>query len=214
MGKFVLILGLALLFTSGCERGNLTTPSLISEDQNTVIQENALIQGKGQENKEEEKVKEEVIENIEGVATKSGSSAQEKDDGSSRFLPDDAALLVAAIQTGYIASHHTEILNEPVSIPPEEGKEPVATIPQQLATESDMPYMVEVDVTNKIVTVFGQDGNGDHTKIVRQMICSVGRPDRPTLLGTFTIPETERVDRLDWALFPSGVWARRRRGSY
>lgn len=202
MGKFVLILGLALLFTSGCERGNLTTPSLISEDQNTVIQENALIQEKEQENKAGD------VENIEEPITENGLPVLEDDDGSSRFLPDEAALLAAAMQTGYIASNHTEILNASASIAPEEGKEPAAIIPWQLTIESDMPYMVEVDVTNKIVTVFGQDENGDHIKIVRQMICSVGKPDRPTLLGTFTIPETERVDRLDWVLFPSGVWAR------
>ena len=51
-----------------------------------------------------------------------------------------------------------------------------------------LPYKIQVDVTNQVVTVFGRDNNGKYTKVVRQMICSTGTDATPPPLGTFNMP--------------------------
>jgi len=192
MEKLILIMSLILIFTTGCAASNTVMTVLVEENEDTVIQQ----EEEGSINADTP-VKA-VIENK--------LAAPEKPDS-------DAEPVLNKISTSAIAAYNTKILNVAITNPSvnsalEVEKKSILETPWQMEIESDMPYMVEVDVANKIVTIFGQDENGYHTKIVRQMICSVGKPDRPTLLGTFTIPETERVDRLDWAHFPSGVWAR------
>ncbi len=51
-----------------------------------------------------------------------------------------------------------------------------------------LPYRIEVDVTNQVVTVYGRDSNGKYTNVVRQMICTTGTSSTPTPLGTFKMP--------------------------
>ena len=61
-------------------------------------------------------------------------------------------------------------------------------------------YRIEVDVTNQVVTVFEKDVKGDYTKVVRQMICTTGKPSTPTPLGTFKLPGGKN-DRAVWGYF-------------
>jgi len=186
MEKLILIMSLILIFTTGCAASNAVMTVLVEENEGAAIQQE-------EEMSVNAKMPVKVValetpdNNAESILNKMPTSA---------IVSYNSAIHKTAIKT---YSANSAFAVEEKSVP---------ETPWQMEIESDMPYMVEVDVTNKIVTVFGQDESGYHTKIVRQMICSVGKPDRPTLLGTFTIPETERVDRLDWAHFPSGVWAR------
>ncbi|HHY83676.1 MAG TPA: L,D-transpeptidase family protein [Clostridiales bacterium] len=94
---------------------------------------------------------------------------------------------------------------------------PTASPTKAPKTESSMPYQIEVDVTNQVVTVFGRDSSGNYTKVVRQMICSTGKPSTPTPLGTFKLPGGP-YDRGVWGYFAKyKTWARyftRIKGSY
>jgi hypothetical protein len=65
-----------------------------------------------------------------------------------------------------------------------------------------------VDVTNQVVSVYEKDKNGDYTKLIRQMICSTGKPSTPTPKGSFTLPGGP-YDRGVWGYFSKfNVWAR------
>lgn len=68
-----------------------------------------------------------------------------------------------------------------------------------------MPYRIEVDITNQIVTIFRTSDRA----VVRQMLCSSGVDDS-TPLGTFTLPEKEnREERQEWFYFRMfGVYAK------
>lgn len=70
----------------------------------------------------------------------------------------------------------------------------------------DMPYRIEVDLVNQIVTVFTNDGNDD---IVLQCLCSSGA-NHATPTGTFTMPEKKRdTERTEWFHFRAyGGYAR------
>jgi lipoprotein-anchoring transpeptidase ErfK/SrfK len=69
-------------------------------------------------------------------------------------------------------------------------------------------YRLEVDVTNQVVSAYEKDENGNYTKLVRQMICSTGKPSTPTPLGTYTLPGG-KYDRGVWGYFSKfHVWAR------
>ncbi|HHT66522.1 MAG TPA: L,D-transpeptidase, partial [Clostridiales bacterium] len=68
-------------------------------------------------------------------------------------------------------------------------------------------YMLEVDVTNQVVTAYGQDSEGNYTKIVRQMICSTGKASTPTPLGTYKMPGGDYT-RVRWGYFTKyNTWA-------
>ena len=118
------------------------------------------------------------------------------------------------------------VITEPTQFPdetPEPSSEPEETSePDASPTPSPTPppsakYMLEVDVTNQIVTVFGQDSEGNYSKVVKRMICSTGKPSTPTPLGTYKLPGG-RYDRGVWGYFTKfDVWARyftRIKGSY
>ena len=68
-----------------------------------------------------------------------------------------------------------------------------------------MPYRVEVDVTNQIVTIYTNDKK---RTVVRQMLCSSGVKDA-TPLGTYTMPQKDDPDeREEWYFFRGfGVYA-------
>ena len=73
-------------------------------------------------------------------------------------------------------------------------------VPDMTAFASySMPYYIEVDLTNQIVTIFSTD-----TKvIVRQMLCSTGLKDA-TPKGTYVLPrKEERLEREKWYYFRS-----------
>lgn len=79
----------------------------------------------------------------------------------------------------------------------EESADATAT-PRPSPTPPPVPYRVEVNVTTQVITVFGLDEYGEHTNIVRQMICSTGTDRDPTPLKTYTL--NGRKER--WAFFP------------
>ena len=49
------------------------------------------------------------------------------------------------------------------------------------------PYMLYVDRTNNVVTVYAQDSDGNYTRPVRAMVCSVGLADTETPSGTYSL---------------------------
>lgn len=58
---------------------------------------------------------------------------------------------------------------------------------------SGSPRMVlEIDLTNKIVTAYGKDALGDYRTIIRQMICSIGTEETPTVAGWFSTSDRKR----------------------
>lgn len=61
-----------------------------------------------------------------------------------------------------------------------------------------LPYLLEVNLTQNVVTVYGQDAQGQYTKPVKSFICSVGR-DTPT--GTF-----QTSDRYVWRALYGDVY--------
>lgn len=63
----------------------------------------------------------------------------------------------------------------------------------------NMPYYIEVDLTNQMVTVFNtKDGS-----VARQMLCSTGLADH-TPTGTWYMPRKERDDeRTEWYYMPN-----------
>lgn len=63
----------------------------------------------------------------------------------------------------------------------------------------NMPYYIEVDLTNQIVTIFSTGTD----VIVRQMLCSTGLKDA-TPTGTYYLPEKdEKLEREEWYYFRS-----------
>ena len=65
---------------------------------------------------------------------------------------------------------------------------------------ADSKYYITVDLTNQIVTVYDSEKTDD-INIVRQMICSSGRPATPTPQGTFYLPRTSSTERKEWYYF-------------
>ncbi len=62
----------------------------------------------------------------------------------------------------------------------------------------DMPYYIEVDLTNQIVTIYSTGTD----VIVRQMLCSSGTDEAPTPRGTFYLPrKEEKLEREEWYYF-------------
>ncbi len=88
-------------------------------------------------------------------------------------------------------------------------EKPVLTRQEEPQKPSSLPpYRVQVDVTNQVITVFGQEDSGQYKKVVRQMICSTGKPSTPTPLGSFVIQDGPN-DRGVWGYFTKfNVWAR------
>ena len=68
-----------------------------------------------------------------------------------------------------------------------------ALVPTGALAAYDMPYRVDVDITNQIVTVYRTSDKS----IVRQMICSSGA-NNATPLGTFYLTTRESTDRKPW----------------
>ncbi len=58
----------------------------------------------------------------------------------------------------------------------------------------DMPYVIEVDISSQIVTIY----DAQTRQIVRQMLCSTGRNDQ-TPTGDFVLPgNSKKTDRQPW----------------
>ena len=65
-------------------------------------------------------------------------------------------------------------------------------------TPTPVPYAITVDVANQVTTVYGLDENGEHTVIVRQMLCSTGTKSNPSDPGDWVL--TGR--KAKWCYFP------------
>lgn len=81
------------------------------------------------------------------------------------------------------------------------------------AFAASMPYRITVDCTNNIVTVYS---TLDDT-VVRQMICSTGKPGEPTIHGNFVMPKRHKKnERSEWyKLFDGyGKYATRIKGNF
>jgi len=78
------------------------------------------------------------------------------------------------------------------------------------SASADSPYYITVDLANQIVTVYKNGSDQEH--IVRQMICSAGSKETPTMLGTYTMVEKQDSnERKEWYRIGSGYvkWATR-----
>lgn len=53
-------------------------------------------------------------------------------------------------------------------------------------------YKLEVDLTNKIITVYEKNSKGKHTKIAKQFICTIGNDDTATPTGYFYLNDNRR----------------------
>ncbi len=53
-------------------------------------------------------------------------------------------------------------------------------------------YRVELDLTNKVVTVFERDTKGKYSKIAKQFICTPGASSTPTPQGSFRLNDSRR----------------------
>ena len=71
--------------------------------------------------------------------------------------------------------------------------------------EYNMPYYIEVDLTNQIVTVYNTRDN----TVARQMLCSAGTQNK-TPTGTWYMPSKERDDeRTEWYWMPNAyTWVK------
>ncbi len=77
----------------------------------------------------------------------------------------------------------------------------IACAPITVAHAYSMPYYIEVDLSNNIVTVYS---TLDDT-IVRQMICSSGTLKYESPKGTYYMPEKRKsAERTDWYTFEDG----------
>ena len=75
-----------------------------------------------------------------------------------------------------------------------------ASIPafEVIASAKTMPFTIEVDLTNQMVTIYTNDSE---KKIVRQCLCSSGMDDA-TPVGTYYLPaKTEDDEREEWYYF-------------
>ena len=74
----------------------------------------------------------------------------------------------------------------------------------------DLPYYIEVDLTNQIVTIYNTSDN----TVARQMLCSTGASGHETPKGVYYLPPKDRSDeRSEWynfyALRVYAKWATR-----
>ena len=71
---------------------------------------------------------------------------------------------------------------------------------------AEQPYVIGVDITNQIVTVY-DNNNRTESGIVAQMICSTGASSGSTPVGTFTMPKPwYSTERKQWYYFSPGTW--------
>jgi peptidoglycan hydrolase-like protein with peptidoglycan-binding domain len=77
--------------------------------------------------------------------------------------------------------------------------------PKPTAVPTPVPYYIEVDVRNQVVTVYGRSASGAYDVPVRKLLCSTGTAQYPSDLGLFTL--NGHIAR--WATFPAwgGGWA-------
>jgi len=76
-----------------------------------------------------------------------------------------------------------------------------AMLPLTSAMAYNMPYYIDVDLSNCIVTVYSSEDDS----IVRQMICSGGTAWTPSPTGTFFMTEKYKpMERTEWYTFEDG----------
>ena len=70
--------------------------------------------------------------------------------------------------------------------------------PKPTPEPTPVPFAITVDVANQVTTVYGLDENGDHTIIVRQMLCSTGMKATPSDPGDWVLSGR----KANWCTFP------------
>ena len=83
-----------------------------------------------------------------------------------------------------------------------------ATAPQNTNTDTNKasPYYITVNRTQNLVIIYGKDENGNHTKPIKAMVCSVGLNGK-TELGTFQIGDQQgKPARSRWRQLTGGVY--------
>ena len=70
--------------------------------------------------------------------------------------------------------------------------------PKPTPEPTPVPFAITVDVANQVTTVYGLDENGDHTVIVRQMLCSTGMKATPSDPGDWILSGR----KANWCTFP------------
>ncbi|MDR2505357.1 MAG: peptidoglycan-binding protein [Oscillospiraceae bacterium] len=76
---------------------------------------------------------------------------------------------------------------------------PASATPTPKPTPAPAKYYITIDVVNQIVTVYGQNSRGEHTEVIKRMICSTGTSSHPT-------PERQYVlngATARWCYFPA-----------
>ena len=67
--------------------------------------------------------------------------------------------------------------------------------------EEKMPYLIKVNRAANCITVYQSDENGEYTKPVRSFVCSTGKEEGDTPLGTF-----KTSNYYDWRLMVDGSY--------
>lgn len=103
----------------------------------------------------------------------------------------------SAINTVTSSANDIQVKPEPITapIPTEKGTENSQTNPQ-----SEQHYLIKVNRTQNIVTVYTADDKGQFTKPYKAMVCSVGLNDE-TPTGTF-----KTTDKYTWRLLSGNVY--------
>lgn len=70
--------------------------------------------------------------------------------------------------------------------------------PKPTPEPTPVPFAITVDVANQVTTVYGLDENGEHTIIVRQMLCSTGMKATPSDPGDWVLSGR----KANWCVFP------------
>lgn len=81
------------------------------------------------------------------------------------------------------------------------GYVPTASLTEKApAVQTSSPYLIKVNRTQNLVTVYKKDSAGEYTKPYRAMVCSVGKSGN-TPCGTFAT-----TDRYTWRLLEGNVY--------
>jgi peptidoglycan hydrolase-like protein with peptidoglycan-binding domain len=74
-----------------------------------------------------------------------------------------------------------------------------ASTPMPTSQPTPVPYSIDVDVRNQVITIYGLSGTGEYTIPVKRFICSTGTTGYPSDLGLWTLTGRKAL----WATFPT-----------
>jgi peptidoglycan hydrolase-like protein with peptidoglycan-binding domain len=74
-----------------------------------------------------------------------------------------------------------------------------ASTPMPTSVPTPVPYSIDVDVRNQVITIWGLSDSGDYSVPVQKFICSTGTTGYPSDLGLWTLTGRKAL----WATFPT-----------